>query len=75
MAYKVIGEVFDVFFAVAEWRKLHRDDVQTVIQVFAESFFADFFTKVAVCGGDDAHVNVACLVGTDGADFVILDDA
>ena len=75
LAYKVISKIFDVFFAVAERRKLHRDNVQTVVKVFAETYFENFFFEVAVGGSNDAHVNVARLVGANGADFVILDNA
>ena len=35
----------------------------------------NFFFEVAVGGGDDSHVDVSRLVGADGADFVVLDDA
>ena len=35
----------------------------------------NFFLEVTVGGGDDSHVDMARLVGADGADLVILDDA
>ena len=75
LADKVVGQIFDVFLAFAQGRKRYGDDVQSVEEVFAETLLGNFFAQVSVRGGNDAHVDMASLVGADGAYFLILDDA
>lgn len=48
----------DVFAAFAEWRHLHGDGVQTIIEILAEPSLADSFLHVHVGGSHDAHVGL-----------------
>ena len=73
--YKVVRQVFDVFFAFAERRNLHGNHVQTVIEVFAESFFGDFLLQFAVGGRDNANVDMLGHVRAERADFLVLQHA
>ena len=73
--YKVVRQVFDVFFAVAERRQLHGNDIQAVIEIFAEAFFGNFLLQVPVGSSNNADVYMLGLVGTEGANFLVLQDA
>ena len=72
---KVVGQVFDVFLAFAEWRNLHGNHVETVVEVFAETLLGDFLLQVPVCGRDDADIDVLGLVRSEGANFFALQDS
>ena len=69
------SEQWNVFAALAQRRKLQRNDAQAVVEVLAEAAFGDFLFEVLVGGGDDADVHVAFFGAADGADFAFLEDA
>ena len=64
-----------IFAAVAQRRHENGKHVQAVIQVFAELAFARQFGKIAVGGGDDAHVHLDRTLGADRIDFAFLQRA
>ena len=48
---------------------------ETVVQVFAETFFGDFLLQVPIGGRDDANINMLSPVRSEGADFLALQNA
>src|SRR5580704_15053613 len=65
----------DVGATLAQWRHMHRNDVQSKIEILAEGARAIFLFKVAVGGGDHAHVDFSALVAADGTHFFLLENA
>ena len=55
---EVLGEQRDVRTAFGKRRHMDADDIQTVIEVFAEGAVGDEGAQVAVSGGDDADVHL-----------------
>ena len=72
---QVGGEDGDVAVAFAQGRHGEADDVQAVVEVFAEFVFGDAAGEVVVGGGDDAHVHRFFAVAADGAHGALLDGA
>ena len=52
-----VDEIFDIFLSFAERRQLDRDDIESVVKVFAEFPGLYSFLQVSVRGCDDAHVD------------------
>ena len=52
----VIGEWQEVILAHSERGHLHRDDVETIVEVLAEDPIMDALFEVAIGRGDDAHI-------------------
>ena len=69
------GQKGDVFAAFAEGGDLDGEDVQAVVEVFAEAAGGDFFFEVAVGGADDADVGAAGAVFADAFIEPFLEDA
>jgi hypothetical protein len=61
----MVGDQLDVVAARAQRRHLEREDVEPMEEVFAKLAAAHRLARVAVGGGDDAHVG---LDGARGAD-------
>jgi hypothetical protein len=72
---QVRGEDGDVAVAFAQGRHGEADDIQAVVEVFAEFVFGDAAGEVVVGGGDDAHVHRFFAVAADGAYGALLDGA
>src|SRR5579864_2447274 len=54
---KMICQQREVVAPLAERRNADRDDVQAIVQIFAEEIFGHSFVEIAVGGGDDAHID------------------
>src|SRR5581483_11743272 len=65
----------NVLAAFAQARQRDGDDVQTVIEVFAERAFLDLLFERLVGGGEDANVDVRGRVVANAADLAFLQDA
>ncbi len=74
-AQQELGEVGDVFQAVAQRRHVDGHDVEAVVQVFAEVAPLDGFLQVAVGGGDDAHPHFQGLGAADPFKLTFLQHA
>ena len=61
--------------ALAQWRQLHDEPVQVVIQVFAEATGFDHLAQVAVRGDDHGHVDVQRLAAAQRRDAALLQRA
>src|ERR1700704_6434311 len=55
----------DIFPALSHCREPDANHVQTVVQVFAETSFANPRVQVLVSGGDHPHVGLDLLMSTD----------
>src|SRR5512143_2026425 len=64
----------DVFFPLPQGRDLERDDVDPVIEVFAERVLLYRGLQVLVGGGDEPDVDLAALVAAHGTDDLVFDD-
>ena len=53
---------------------MYRDDIETIVQVFTEVAKADFFFKITVCGGYDAHIHLFGAASSDPLYFLFLQD-
>ena len=73
--YEKLREGDDVAVAVAQWRNDDGEDVQAVIEVFAESPLRGHLHELAVRGRDDADVDFDLLVRADPLDGALLQDA
>ena len=69
------GQRLDVSAPFAQGRQLDRHNVEPVIEVFAEPPGSDQRLKIAVGGGDDAHVDGDFLVAAHPADPARLQGA
>lgn len=72
---EVVHEEGDVLAAVAEGWEVDGDDVEAVVEVFAEVTFADFVFEVEVGGGDDAGVDLLGAVVADAFELAFLEDS
>ena len=68
-------EQWDVFSALAERRKVERDDVDSVIEIFAKLSFADELFEILVGGRYDTHVHFDGLHPADAGEFPFLKDS
>jgi hypothetical protein len=59
--------------AKAEWRDLDAEQVEAVVEVFAEGAKADGIPEVGVGGGDDPGIDGDELVAADASDAVAFD--
>src|SRR6185295_2652434 len=69
---KMHGERRNVRLPLAEGRQVQVYDVQTVVEVLAESSGRDHFLQVAVRCGDDPHVDAQRLAATDALELALL---
>ena len=53
---EMLGEQLGIVLALAQRRQVDREHGQPVQQVLAQLAFADRLLRIAVGGGDDAHV-------------------
>ena len=72
---EVAGEGGDIEFAFAEGRGVEGDDVEAVIEIFAEAAGFDFGGEFAVGGGEDAGVEFDGLATADAFELALLEDA
>ena len=64
-----------VFAAVAQRRQLQVNDVEAVIQIFAEAAFADEREQIDVGRGDDADIDFDLFGAAQAHKFALLDYA
>ena len=69
------GQQGNVFAAFAQRRHVDVDDVEPVIEVFAEGAGHQQFLEIAVGGGDDPHIDRHGLGAADRAHLVFLQHA
>ncbi len=72
---EVVAEDRDVSGAVTEGRKMDGDDVDAVVEVFAEAAGARHLFKVFVGGADEAEVDLAEGAAAEALDLVVFEDA
>src|SRR6202795_1159296 len=72
---EVLHQGRDIFFSLAEWRHLNRDDVEPIKEILAEAAGADLLLEVLVRGGDDADVHADRLLAADTLEGLLLQDA
>ena len=68
-------EQWDVFSTLAERRKVERDDVDSVIEIFAKLSFADELFEILVGGRYDTHVHFDGMSPADAGEFPLLKDS
>src|SRR5208282_5871092 len=72
---KALDELRDIFLALAEGRQLQRNDVEAVIQVLAETAFANQLHQIFVGGGKNANVDLDRIGAAEAHEFALLNDA
>jgi len=74
LSQEEVGEFGDVLGALAEGRDEEGNDVEAVVEVFAESAGGDTVGEGAVGGGDDLGAGADGAVSSDAGEFFFLDD-
>ena len=72
---EVLDEQLDVVAALAQRRQHDVDDVEPVVEVFAEPSRAHECRQILVRRRDQPHVDVDLIVAADRLDAVLLQDA
>ena len=72
---EVLHQAFEITGALPQGRQLHGQDVETVVEIFAEVPGLDLFGQIAVGRGDHAHVDLAHQILTEALDFTLLERA
>ncbi len=67
-----IGDLVDIAAALAQGRQFEGDDMQAVVEVFAELSCFGKVLQVTVGGGDQAHIDLLRLHRSDPADLAFL---
>jgi len=74
---KTLDEVRDqhrnVFGSFAQGRQRNRKHVQAIVEVSTEAVVADIVHQVAVCGGDDAHVDARGTAAAEPIELSLLE--
>ncbi len=65
----------DILLAPAQRRNGDREDVQPIVEIFAEPALANLGDKVLICGRDEAHIHLLRLTRPDRLDLALLDGA
>ena len=72
LVQKVVGQQRDVFAPLCQGGQQQRDDVEPVVQVFAELACGHGGFQIAVRGRDDAHVDLYGLARAHGPNGPLL---
>jgi len=72
---EMLDEERQIFFVLGEGGHGDLDHGEAVVEVFAEEAIGDGLAEIAVGGGDDAYVDLACLQRADALDFLVLEGA
>ena len=70
--HEVTDQQRDVLAPFPEWRQVDGDDVETVVQVFAEPALTHHLQEVCVGGGDDADIDSDRPVVSDAFELAFL---
>ena len=72
---KVHGQLGNVLAPLPERRHGDRDDIEAVIEVFAELGFRDQTFEILVCRGDEAHIDLDRFAGANALERHLLKNA
>src|SRR5262249_564584 len=75
LRYEMVNKRRHVASAIAEGRDIDRNNVEPIIQVFAESTVFDHSLEIAICRRDHSHVDLHGLGGADAHDLFLLQRA
>src|SRR5215204_1081343 len=75
LGQEALDQKRDIFTAVAERRQFNGEDVQPVIQVFAQLAGADRVRRIDIRRRDDAHVHGLFLAPAETAEAALLEHA
>ena len=70
-----LDEQGNVFQAFRERRNTNLDRTQTIEEILAETAGEDFGAKIAIGGGNEAHIDLLDFGRADPLNFAVLDDA
>src|SRR5262249_4512329 len=62
----------NVFGTVAQWWRPYRNDVESVVQILAELFFADRFFHIAICRRDETNIDPYGMCSAHSLDLPFL---
>ncbi len=72
---KKFGEGGDVLFVVAKRRNIDGDDIEAIVEVFAEGAIFERGAEIAIGGGDEADVHFDGFRAAEALEFALLKDA
>src|SRR5262245_46266663 len=72
MIYVMFGEADQIFLARPQWRHLHRDNVESKVEILAKSAVSHPLFQVAIRRRDDTHVGLPGDVFTQSLVFALL---
>src|SRR5581483_7650768 len=70
----VLGDYRDVFAAVAQRRQQNRDDIQPVIEIFAEATALHFLLQVLLRRAHEADIDFDRFIAPDALELPLLQD-
>ena len=70
---EVFDQQLDVGHTLAQGRQMNLDDIEPIIEVFAEFSLLDLLIEVGVCGGDDADIDRDGFVAADHFEMSFLE--
>ena len=73
------GESFhqqrDIFRALAQWRQMDREDVQSIVEIVTKFAIGDHLLQIAVSGCDQAHIGLDQLITAQTFKLLLLQNA
>ena len=74
-AEEEIDQERDIVFALAKGGKIQINNIEAVVEIFAEFAVFDQLLEIGVGGGDDADVDAHAFVGAQRHEFAVLKNA
>ena len=71
----MLGQIDDVFPAVAQRRQMHDVKAEAVQKICAKPLSGDLRPQVGVCGTDHPHIHLQGLLSADALELAILNEA
>src|SRR5215468_7039809 len=71
---EVLGQQWDVFFAITQRRQMYGEYGQTVVEIFAQTSFLNCHSRVLVRGCNNAHVEFEFLLAAEPAHLSVFED-
>ena len=62
----------NLFFALAQWRQVECEGVQSIVQILAQTFRCQRFRDVDVGGGQDTHVHLDDAAAAQARELLVL---
>src|SRR5271170_4619702 len=75
MRNKKVHQIWDVFLALAQWRDIDGDNVQSIVKILAKGSLLERLAEIAIRGCDQAHIHLHRFRATQALELALLQDA